>query len=224
MILANLLRDVFRRREARELHFDDGSAANARCVLNVGGGSKQIPIPEHYKGWKHLLLDIDPAGGPDVICDARNLVSLGADKFDAIYCSHNLEHYYKHDVDKVLRGFLHVLRPSGFAEIRVPDVKAVMERVVNASMDIEDVLYESPGGPISVRDVIYGWSKKIESSGVDFYAHKTGFTPTSLRDVVRKAGFATIFIAERTDVFELCALAFKREPSDGQKAVLGILL
>jgi hypothetical protein len=127
MIITSVLRDNFRRREVRE---SLANAAKPPCILNVGGGSKRIPIPEHYKGWNHLLLDIDAAGRPDVVCDARNLVSLGADKYDAIYCSHNLEHYYKHD-----------LQPSGFAEIRVPDLKAVMERFVAANMDIEDVLY-----------------------------------------------------------------------------------
>jgi hypothetical protein len=40
-------------------------------VLNVGGNTKLIPIPKHYDGWDHLLLDIDPTGKPDVLCDAR---------------------------------------------------------------------------------------------------------------------------------------------------------
>ena len=85
-------------------------------VLNVGGGNKKIPIPEHYAGWEHLLLDIDPRGEPDIVCDARELRSLGESRFDAIYCSHNLEHYYRHDVLKVLAGMHHVLRDDGFVE------------------------------------------------------------------------------------------------------------
>jgi len=53
MILSNLLREIFRHRKARESHFDDGNAANAPCVPNVGGGSGQIPTTEHM-GWNHL--------------------------------------------------------------------------------------------------------------------------------------------------------------------------
>ena len=34
----------------------------ASRVLNVGGGSKDIPIPSHYANWRHDLLDIDPKG------------------------------------------------------------------------------------------------------------------------------------------------------------------
>src|SRR5438045_1858589 len=100
----------------------DVASTEAPRVLNVGGGSKEIPLPPHYADWEHVLLDIDPTAKPDVVCDARGLSALPAAEYDAIYCSHNLEHYYKHDGIKVLRGFMHVLKPNGFAEIRVPDI------------------------------------------------------------------------------------------------------
>jgi len=84
-------------------------------VLNVGGNNKSIPLPPYFKDFEHLLLDIDPRGKPDVVADARELDKLEAKQFDAIYCSHNLEHYYRHDVMKVLKGFHHVLKDQGFA-------------------------------------------------------------------------------------------------------------
>ena len=84
----------------------------ARNVLNVGGGSKLIAIPPHYAGWSQLMLDIDPNAKPDVLADARELARLEPALFDAVYCSHNLEHYYAHDVPKVLAGFAHVLKPG----------------------------------------------------------------------------------------------------------------
>jgi len=98
--------------------------------LNVGGNNKSLAVPEVYAGWEHVLLDIDPIGKPDIVCDARELTTLDVEPFDAIYCSHNLEHYYAHDVPKVLAGFLHLLKDDGFIDIRVPDIKAVMEMVV----------------------------------------------------------------------------------------------
>src|SRR5262249_58225949 len=60
-------------------------------VLNVGGNTKAIAIPGHYARWTHHLLDIDPRGAPDILCDARRLKTLPADSYDAVYCSHNLE-------------------------------------------------------------------------------------------------------------------------------------
>jgi SAM-dependent methyltransferase len=191
-------------------------------VLNVGGNSKDIPIPKHYDGWNHLLLDIDATGDPDIVCDARRLDLLKSEQFDAIYCSHNFEHYYKHDGVKVLRGFLHVLKPDGFAEITVPDLGAVMRRCIEAELDLEDTLYQSAAGPISVREVLYGWSKKIEETGEDFYAHKTGFTPNSLAHVLSEAGFARLFMRAHEEAFEVNALAFKREPTPEQLKLLDL--
>jgi ubiquinone/menaquinone biosynthesis C-methylase UbiE len=96
-------------------------------VLNVGGNNKQIPLPPHFQGYEHILLDIDPKGSPYIVCDARKLTSLDVDQFDAVYCSHNLEHYYRYDVPRLLAGFLHVLKEGGFAQIIVPDIQEVMK-------------------------------------------------------------------------------------------------
>jgi SAM-dependent methyltransferase len=108
----------------------------SKKVLNVGGNSKAISIPKHFEGWTHDLLDIDPRGKPDIVCDARKLTTLAPDLYDAVYCSHNLEHYFAHDVPKVLRGFHHVLKPDGFAEIRVPDIALLMRTVVEKDLDL----------------------------------------------------------------------------------------
>lgn len=222
MILTRVIKDLLQSRRSGDSHAAERAPTGAPCVLNVGGGGKQIPIPEHYAGWNHLLLDIDPRGQPDIVCDARELTKLEGAQFDAIYCSHNLEHYYRHDGARVLQGFLHVLKPDGFAEIRVPDVQSVMRRVVANAMDIEDTLYVSAAGPISVRDVLYGFGKQIESSGVDFYAHKTGFTPRSLQAFLEQAGFRDVRLTERDEAFEVRALAFKGQPTERQRALLGL--
>ena len=55
-----------------------------------------------------------------------------------------------------------------------------MRTVVKKEMDIDDFLYQSAMGPITVRDVLYGYGQEIESSGNDFYAHKTGYTRKAL--------------------------------------------
>jgi hypothetical protein len=187
-------------------------------VLNVGGNSKKIKLPPHFDGYEHLLLDIDPRGAPDIVCDARQLASLEPRQFDAIYCSHNLEHYYQHDVQKVLAGFLHVLKPEGFAQIRVPDIQAVMRTAVEKGLDIDDVLYVSPAGPIRVVDVLYGYAVEIERSGQDFFAHKTGFTQKSLIAALRRAGFTTVYSG--AGGLEVVAWAFKATPDPALRQAL----
>lgn len=91
--------------------------SNVRKVLNVGGNNKKIPLPPQYAGWEHVMLDIDPAGAPDVVCDGRELSTLPSATYESVYCSHNLEHYYHHEVHRVLAGFAHVLKQDGFVYI-----------------------------------------------------------------------------------------------------------
>lgn len=189
-------------------------------VLNVGGKSKNIPLPQIYAGWEHILLDIDPAGKPDLALDARLLGTMPPAQFDAIYCSHNLEHYYRHDVGKVLRGFHHVLKPDGFAHIVVPNLWVVMRIVVERKLDINDFLYLSPAGPITVCDVIYGLGKEIERSGQDFFAHKNGFSEQSLVTLIQSMGFSQVY-HHSTDL-EITAFAFKDRPSPFAVKLLGL--
>ncbi|MFM7109877.1 MAG: class I SAM-dependent methyltransferase [Planctomycetota bacterium] len=189
-------------------------------VLNVGGNSKAIPLPEPYALFEHVLLDIDPAGKPDIVLDARELPTLPPGQFDAVYCSHNLEHYFRHDVPRVLAGFLHVLKQGGFAQIRVPDIESLMRETMSRNLDIDDILYISPAGPVMVLDVLYGHSPTIERSGVDFFAHKTGFTRKSLAGAVARAGFGDQFCSQGN--LELNLIAFKGSADSQTRALLGL--
>lgn len=189
-------------------------------VLNVGGGSKSIALPPQYAAYEHVLLDIDPAGQPDIVSDARLLAGLPAAQFDAVYCSHNLEHYYRHDVPRVLAGFLHVLKDGGFAQIRVPDLTELMRVTVSKDLDVDDVLYVSPAGPVMVLDVLYGHSPTIERSGAEFFAHKTGFTQKSLSNAVARAGFSAMF--GLTGNLEINLIAFRGGPNPEVCALFGL--
>ncbi len=183
-----------------------------RSVLNVGGNNKDIPIPDYYAGFSHVLADIDATVDPDLLIDARELGSSPAGQYDAVYCSHNLEHFFAHDVPKVLGGFHHVLKDDGFAEIRVPDLAALMKRLISNNLELDDELYKTQAGhSITARDVIYGWGQEIERSGQDFYAHKTGFTPVTLQKALNAAGFSVVVFRPGRHL-EIFALAFKAMP------------
>jgi hypothetical protein len=223
--LIELIKDIFARRGATQIAPVKGGAIlpAVNKVLNVGGGSKATPIPAYFSGWQHDLLDIDDRGSPDLVCDARELGKLEPDQYEAVYCSHNLEHYYRHEGLKVLQGFVHILKDDGFAEIRVPDIAKVIGAVQEQRIDLDDVLYQSAAGPISAHDVIYGLQSEIVSSGQDFYAHKTGFTPKSLVSFLHEGGFRHIYLIE-DEHLAVHALAFKLEPSVEQRALLALPL
>jgi len=183
-------------------------------LLNVGGNRKQIDIPVCFAGWRQDLLDVDPRGNPDVVCDARELWRLPQRSYDAVYCSHNLEHYYHHDLLKVLKGFRNILKKDGFAYIIVPDLQSVMKDVVEKGLDVDDVLYHSPAGPILVSDVVFGYQVEIERSGQDYYAHKNGFSAKSLATVLKSNGFPCVYAKTDSTNYEVTALAFLGEPID----------
>lgn len=191
-------------------------------LLNVGGGSKQTPIPEKYEGWNHILLDIDDGPDVDLVLDARemiNWVSVPPEGYDVVYCAHNLEHYYDHDLPTVLKGFAHWLKPGGQVHIIVPNLGQLICDMIDLKLDLEDVLYQSAAGPITPLDVIFGFRKEIEQSGQDFYAHKTGFTARRLHETLQKAGFEDVQVRANLPCLELEATG--RVPSEpGHKAPL----
>ncbi len=191
-------------------------ARNLR-VLNVGGGGSR-DLPVHFKGWDQDLLDIDPSVKPDIVCDAKLMTKLPRNKYDAVFCSHNLEHFYKHEVPAVLAGFQHVLKPPGFAQIAVPDMPSLFEALARGR-DIDDIWYVSGGGPISFHDVIYGWGAQVKQGNV-YYAHKTGFTEKSITKALRAAKFVSVYTA--VDSANLHAYAFKGRPTKAALQRLGI--
>ena len=130
-----------------------------KLVLNVGGANKTIPLPPHYQGWEHILLTSIP-GRTRCRLRCPELTTLLASQFDAVYCSHTLEHYYRHDVSRVLAGFRHVLNSDGFAEIRVPDLADLMQTVVRRGLDVDDLFYQSPAGPMTATTCSTAWARK----------------------------------------------------------------
>jgi ubiquinone/menaquinone biosynthesis C-methylase UbiE len=127
-----------------------------------------------------------------------------SDSVDAVWSSHNLEHLRSHEVGTALREFHRVLTPGGFALIAVPDLQQVAEIV--ATGRLEEPVYESPAGPISPIDIVYGHRASVERGNL-FMEHHTGFTADSLSERLRNAGFQDVRVDQHD--FELTATAFK---------------
>jgi len=184
---------------------------DAKFVLNVGGGPSRI-LPERYNGWHQDLLDIDPDVNPDICVDALKLKDLELQyKYDAIYNSHCLEHFYKHEVQTVLKGFLHALKDAGFVEIHVPNLLNLFQEILGRGLDVDDVWYRAGGpngAPISFHDVLYGWNHAM-SNGNIFYSHKCGFTAVSLNKELVNAGFGSVYVQEQGA--NLMAIAYKNK-------------
>lgn len=192
-------------------------------VLNVGGNNKSFPLPGYYNGWQHILLDLDLSGNPDLHMDAVDMLELDPAQFDAVYCSNNLEHYYRTDVKEVLKGMHHVLKDDGFVEIMVPDIGQLIKAAYERSLDIDDTLYEIESfGPITVHDYIFGYEFTNDPIGRELCLHKTAFTQKSLEGYLKKNGFPFVF--SRTENLLIHMLGFKKKPGKREKDCFGLSL
>lgn len=166
-------------------------------VLNVGGGANRS-LPVLFAGYEQHVLDIDHTLEPDICCDATQIPEhVDEATYDAVYCSHALEHFYAHDVSKVLRGFNHALKDGGKVYVAVPNLRELMREMHARNLELTDVWYRTgEGHAISFHDVLYGWSEAMERGNL-FYAHKCGFTKGSLEASLVEAGFKNVKAEEQ---------------------------
>ena len=182
-------------------------------MLNAGAGTtvtKRIqPLLTSHE-WEEIRLDVDGGVSPDVvgsITDLSQLFPLAS--FDAIWCSHVMEHLFAHEVHPTFVQFREVLKPDGFALIMSPDLEAVAQHMLTQGLGA--IAYVSPAGPIRPLDMIYGHSGAIEQ-GRHHMAHKTGFSCDRMGNLLLSAGFPTISV--RSGNFEVCALALMPQAKD----------
>lgn len=172
--------------------------------LNIGAGTSK-EAPSFFEGWKQDVLDIDPEVKPDILCDAKDLDIKN--EYDGVYIAHTLEHFYKHDVPIVLNNIYNALKEGGRLEILVPNIKELILKLAESTLDINDVYYRTGDGlPVTYHDVIYGWDIAM-SSGNLFYAHKCGFTPLSICMALNIAKFKDIKISSNNT--NIIAIGYK---------------
>ncbi|MDO9004867.1 MAG: methyltransferase domain-containing protein [Aquabacterium sp.] len=181
-----------------------------KTLLHVGCGPKRIAqttpgfnTPE----WKELRLDIDMAVQPDVVGSMTDMSAVADESVDAIFSSHNIEHLYPHEVPVALREFLRVLKPDGFVVITCPDLKSVCTLV--AEDKLLEPAYQSPAGPISPLDILYG-HRPAMAQGNLFMAHRCGFTQSSIAITLKQAGFKSMATVARHRFLDLWAMATKQ--------------
>ena len=184
-----------------------------KTLLHVGCGFLN---KSHLKGfnndnWKEIRFDIDESFNPDIVGTMTDMKSVETASVDALYSSYNIDHIYPHQVPIALREFHRVLKEDGIVVIKCPDIQGVCEAVVQDKL--LEPLYDSPGGPISPIDALYGWRARIEE-GKEYMAHKGGFTYSVLNGALYEAGFKTRYGGRSQKGWELTLVAFKQEKSE----------
>ena len=162
-------------------------------ILHVGAGGSRLPA---WLAGEEVRLDINADCRPDIVASMLDMGDIGA--FEGVYSSHCLEHVYPHEVPVALCEFLRVLRPGGAAVVIVPDLGDVRPT--------EDVVYESPAGPVTGLDMFYGYRPVLAAE--PFMAHHTGFVAETLAAAMESAGFVRVQ-ALRIAYFNLMGIGYK---------------
>lgn len=156
--------------------FQIGEGATPPRILHAGCGG--APLPDWMPGIE-TRLDIDPNMRPDIVASITDVGDIGP--FEAVLCSHCVEHLHPREVHTALSEFHRVLRSGGVAIIIVPDLEGILPT--------DDVVYESPSGPVTGHDMYYGHKSCVENV---FMQHHSGFIAPRLQKACEDAGFANV--------------------------------
>jgi len=157
-------------------------------VLNLGWGG--VHIPKWPVAVREVTVDVTPPA--DIVCDVRHL-KVEDEYADYAYASHIIEHIDDHETVAMLREWLRVLKPGGHLNVKCPDIGAVMKAIPSVGLD--GTLYQSPAGPITPLDTIYGLRSAIAAGG-DWMRHKTAFDAGRLHKALTSAGFSPVVVSQ----------------------------
>lgn len=181
-----------------------------KTLLHVGCGQKNKSRLKGFNNpsWDEIRVDIDHAVNPDIVGSLTDMNQIQDGTAQAIYSSHNLEHLYAHEVLHALKEFHRVLSNDGIVIVTCPDLQSVCEQVAQGKL--LEPLYQSPSGPIAALDILFGLRASLEAGNI-FMAHKTGFTYSSLSQLMLQSGFKTVVGGRRPKYFDLWLFASKEE-------------
>ncbi len=173
--------------------------------LNLGCGDKILP------GYVNVDVVESRAGkSPDVLCDLHDLSCFKNDHADEIMAIHVVEHFWRWEIEDILREWLRVLKPGGTMILECPNLLSACEallaepetrsRADKAGQKSMWVFYGDPG-----------WKDPL-------MIHRWGYTPYSLGQLMQTIGLVNV--RQEPAVYKL------KEPRDmrlvGEKPVLGL--
>lgn len=153
-----------------------GDATVAPAVrLNLGCGDKILP------GYVNVdVVEARAGKSPDVICDLRDLSVFPDNHADEVLAVHVVEHFWRWEVEAVLREWIRVLKPGGRMVLECPNLAAACEAFLADPLGGS----QSDGRGQRTMWVFYGdpqWQDPL-------MVHRWGYTPSSLSALMATAG------------------------------------
>jgi len=172
--------------------------------LNVDG-SWQVVLARHPILKRILVATrLFPKSQADIPWSANvmrvNLASelpFEKETFEAIYCSHTLEHLYHRNAEHLLQECWRVLKPGGVCRVVVPDLGAIIERYLQARQMGE----QSAADRLMEELLVHEKHRKPGIMGIyyrltGYHQHKWMYDALSLQRLFNEAGFTAVKAAE----------------------------
>lgn len=168
---------------------DDNAAETASCNevasehppvrLNLGCGDKILA------GYVNVDVVASRAGKhPDVLCDLHDLSVFPDNHADEIMAIHVVEHFWRWEVEDILREWVRVLKPGGRMILECPNLASACEEFLKNP----DVYSREGKEGQRTMWVFYG-----DPSWKDPYMiHRWGYTPNSLKGLMEVVGLSDV--------------------------------
>lgn len=147
----------------------------AAVRLNLGCGDKILP------GYVNVdVVEARAGKAPDVICDLHDLSAFPDNHADEVLAVHVVEHFWRWEVEGILREWIRVLKPGGRMILECPNLAAACEAFLADPLGGS----QSDGRGQRTMWVFYGdpqWQDPL-------MVHRWGYTPASLAALMLAAG------------------------------------
>ena len=152
-----------------------------------------------FKEWTFVDLHVEEAHIKN--WDATKLKEVKNSSVEEIYSSHLLEHFPHTDTESILKRWYDVLIPGGKLILNVPDLVWAARELVR--LDNGQVLhgyYDQFEGEHGLLSIFYG------SQSHDGEFHKTGFTASSIINLLVRVGFKDIEVDQVHEAHDMRCL------------------
>lgn len=142
--------------------------------INVGCGSRVLD------GWFNCDIARDPNAprDPELLCDAK-AIPLADGCADTVMAIHVFEHFYRWEIEGVIKEWARLLKPGGSLILELPNL-------VKACQNYLSGLKKGGKDPDQLaRWAIYGDPR----TGNPYMCHPWGYSPQEVIDLLHKNGF-----------------------------------
>lgn len=162
------------------LSLDSSNRNTADLIrLNLGCGDKILP------GYVNVdVVEARAGKTPDVLCDLHQLHPFPDNYADEVMAIHVVEHFWRWEVEDILREWIRVLRPGGRMVLECPNLISACEEF------LKNTELRSRPDQAGQRTmwVFYG-----DPSWKDPYMiHRWGYTPDSLKRLMESVGLIKV--------------------------------